>query len=122
MDQDKKRWIILIAAAITVSCTSGLNVWSVFNIPLREAIGATPSEAALPYSVCVICLGLFAPVAGKIMDKVGPRIVLVIGTVLVIRLVLFRICDNTTSIDPDLWSFRWHRRCIHLYELCRQFS
>lgn len=78
----KNRWYILFCAAIVIGSTSGVNIWSIFRNPLIQEIGATPSSAALPYSVFLIVLGLTSPFGGKLMDKIGAKKVLALGVTL----------------------------------------
>lgn len=75
------RWLIFVLAVMVAFYTAGLNVWSIFQKPLIEQLGATPSSAALPYSICIIMMALAGPFSGRIMDKYGPRVAMLIGIV-----------------------------------------
>ena len=75
----RNRGLILAAAAITGSCSGAIYMWSIFNTPLIDAYGWTPSEVALPYSLFLLmeCLTGFA--AGKLQEKVKPQYLVLIS-------------------------------------------
>lgn len=75
-----KRWLILLFAGIIVGGTAFLNIWSIMQKPLLAHFpGTTPSDVVLVYSLTLMVMGLTAPFAGRLMDKFGPRLVLLVG-------------------------------------------
>ena len=88
MAQDGKRvkhraWIIL-AAAIGINLTLGVNYsWSVIKKALVTDWHWTNVDASLPYTVYTTIFALVMVFAGRLQDKVGPRIVVTLGGILV---------------------------------------
>lgn len=75
-----KRWIILLFAGCIVGGTAFLNIWSIMQKPLLAHFpGSTPSDIVLVYSLTLLVMGLTAPFAGRLMDKFGPRVILIAG-------------------------------------------
>lgn len=80
------RWRIPFASVAIHLCIGSVYAWSIFNPTLTRALGVTASsaddwtlsEVVWIFTVAIICLGLSAAVAGKWLEKVGPRMV---GTV-----------------------------------------
>lgn len=73
---------ILAAGFFINMCIGILYAWSVFKQSLVEQ-GWTNADASMPYTVATICFALSLLVAGNIQDKIGPKKVLVLGTVMV---------------------------------------
>jgi MFS family permease len=64
-----------------------LYAWSVFSKQLVEPIAAggfgwTKTEATLPYTIAIACFALMMIPAGRLQDKLGPRVVASAGGVL----------------------------------------
>ncbi|MBS4021984.1 MAG: MFS transporter [Dethiobacter sp.] len=57
--------------------------WSIFGRGLSTQFGWTQAEAALPYTVYIFCYSLMMIVAGRLQDKIGPRITATAGSILV---------------------------------------
>lgn len=80
------RWRIPFASVAIHLCIGSVYAWSIFNPTLTRVLGVTASsaddwtlsEVVWIFTVAIICLGLSAAVAGKWLEKVGPRMV---GTV-----------------------------------------
>src|SRR6185436_19906145 len=80
------RWRVPPASMAIHLCIGSVYAWSVFNLPLERVLGVAVSapddwsfaETNGIYMTAIVCLGLSAPVAGKWMERVGPRAV---GTV-----------------------------------------
>jgi MFS family permease len=64
-----------------------LYAWSVFSKQLGESIenggfGWTKTQATLPYTIAIACFALMMVPAGRLQDKVGPRLVATAGGIL----------------------------------------
>ncbi|MGM0675461.1 MAG: OFA family MFS transporter [Spirochaetota bacterium] len=77
------RWALLVIGIIVNACLGTVYSWSVFREPLEQALGITASESGLPYSVFLAAFAFSMPVAGTLMDRLGTRLTLLIGGVLV---------------------------------------
>src|SRR5438477_9489208 len=80
------RWKVPIASVSIHLCIGSVYAWSVFNAPLTKLHGVAASaaddwtlnEVVWFFTVAIVFLGLSAAVAGKWLERVGPRVV---GTV-----------------------------------------
>ena len=82
------RWLIAPAALGIHLCIGSVYAWSLFNPALIKRIGIVTSAAddwtlkqvVWVFTVAIVFLGLSAAVAGKWLEKVGPRMVGVVAT------------------------------------------
>jgi MFS family permease len=82
------RWLIAPAALGIHLCIGSVYAWSLFNPALIKRVGVVTSAAddwnlksvVWIFTVAIVCLGLSAAVAGKWLEKVGPRMVGVVST------------------------------------------
>lgn len=80
------RWRVPPASVAIHLCIGSVYAWSIFNPPLMKLHGVvasaaddwTLSEVTWVFTVAIVFLGLSAAVAGKWLERVGPRLV---GTV-----------------------------------------
>jgi len=80
------RWKVPPASIAIHLCIGSVYAWSIFNPALIKVRGVaasaaddwTLSQVVWVFTVAIVCLGLSAAVAGKWLEKVGPRMV---GTV-----------------------------------------
>jgi MFS family permease len=80
------RWKVPLASVAIHLCIGSVYAWSIFNPPLTKlrgvAAGAADDwsldEVVWVFTVAIVFLGLSAAVAGKWLERVGPRVV---GTV-----------------------------------------
>lgn len=80
------RWKVPLASVSIHLCIGSVYAWSIFNPPLTKILGVAGSAAddwtlnqvVWVFTVAIVCLGLSAAVAGKWLERVGPRLV---GTV-----------------------------------------
>lgn len=80
------RWKVPLASVSIHLCIGSVYAWSIFNPPLTRVLGVagsaaddwTLNEVVWVFTVAIVFLGLSAAVAGKWLERVGPRLV---GTV-----------------------------------------
>ncbi len=80
------RWWVPPASIAIHLCIGSVYAWSIFNPPLMRVVGvAAPAaddwslaQTSRTFVVAIVCLGLSAAVAGRWLERVGPRVV---GTV-----------------------------------------
>jgi MFS family permease len=80
------RWKVPVASVSIHLCIGSVYAWSIFNPPLTKVLGVAGSAAGdwtlnqvvWIFTVAIVCLGLSAAIAGKWLERVGPRLV---GTV-----------------------------------------
>lgn len=81
------RWLIVPAALGIHLCIGSVYAWSLFNPALIKRLGVvtssaddwTLSQVVWIFTVAIVFLGLAAAVAGKWLEKVGPRMVGVVA-------------------------------------------
>jgi sugar phosphate permease len=92
-------WVILSIAFITLVLGYAIrNTFSVFYPTIVEEFGWTRANTALMFSITVIVYGVVAPMAGGLVDRYGPRVVLPAGAIIVGGGVA--LCSMATA--------RWH--------------
>jgi len=80
------RWRVPVASVAIHLCIGSVYAWSIYNPPLTKSFGVVTSaaddwtlgEVVWIFTVAIVFLGLSAAVAGRWLEKVGPRMV---GTV-----------------------------------------
>ena len=85
-DESFNRWKVPPASVAIHLCIGSVYAWSMFNPPLTRLNGVvlpasddwTLKQVVWIFTVAIVFLGLAAAVAGKWLEKVGPRVV---GTV-----------------------------------------
>ena len=81
------RWLIVPAALGIHLCIGSVYAWSLFNPALIKRVGVVTSAAddwtlksvVWVFTVAIVFLGLSAAIAGKWLEKVGPRMVGVVA-------------------------------------------
>ena len=78
-----------------------LSMFGVFffvSLFVQNILGYSPVEAGASFLPMTLCIIFFAPVAGKLSDRIGSRLLMSGGMVLVaVSLVLFSLLDETSS-------------------------
>ena len=75
------RWRVPVASVAIHLCIGSVYAWSIYNPPLTKVFGVVTSAAAdwnlgevvWIFTVAIVFLGLAAAVAGRWLEKVGPR-------------------------------------------------
>ncbi|MGM0607672.1 MAG: L-lactate MFS transporter [Candidatus Muiribacteriota bacterium] len=91
------RWIYLILCLVINICLGAVYSYSVFKGPLEELWGISSTQSNMPYMIFLAFFALLMPFAGKMIDKLGPRIVMVCGGLVVgVGWIL-------ASYAPNIW-------------------
>ena len=80
-------WIVTLSGLGLNLALGILYAWSVFSKQLTEPLdkggfGWTKTEATLPYTIAIACFALMMVPAGRLQDRLGPRLIATIGAVL----------------------------------------
>lgn len=79
------RYVRLVAAALIMICTGIIYMWSVFNAGVTAALPGMSandvSDFAFTSSIMITCFSFGALFGGKLQDKFGPKIIIVIGSI-----------------------------------------
>lgn len=82
-DNISYRWVVLVVAFITLVLGYAIrNCFSVFYPAIVEEFGWQRGNTALIFSISIIVYGLSAPLAGGLVDRFSPRVILPIGAVI----------------------------------------
>ncbi|WP_260260640.1 L-lactate MFS transporter [Vibrio intestinalis] len=82
MSKIDKAMRILLAGFCINLCLGILYAWSVFNKALVTDSGWSAAEASAPYATATITFSICLLIAGILQDRMGPRLILILGTVL----------------------------------------
>lgn len=77
------RWLPLLGGLLgSTTCGLLLYAFSVFIKPLQAQFGWTVPEVAMAYAIICLIFGLIAFPAGRMSDKYGPKVIVLIGSLL----------------------------------------
>ena len=80
MKQKYNRIIPVIAAIAIQLCLGTAYIWSVFQNGIASSIfGGSNADAALTFSLLLALLGIGGTIGGTLQNKIGPRITVIIG-------------------------------------------
>jgi MFS transporter, OFA family, oxalate/formate antiporter len=84
---NRRGWMVTLAGMGLNLALGILYAWSMFSKQLVETtakggFGWTKTQATLPYTIAIACFGVMMIPAGRLQDKLGPRIVASAGGVL----------------------------------------
>jgi OFA family oxalate/formate antiporter-like MFS transporter len=86
MDYTKKRWLILSASCLVALCVGSLYAWSVFASPMAEYLEGITNKKIPSLAIIFTVSNSVGPITmiggGYLNDKLGPKLVLLIGGVL----------------------------------------
>jgi len=82
MSKIDKAMRILLAGFCINLCLGILYAWSVFNKALVTESGWSAAEASAPYATATITFSICLLIAGILQDRMGPRLILLLGTTL----------------------------------------
>ena len=82
-DTAMPRWIPLVGGVLgSTTCGALLYAWSVFIKPLNAEFGWNRADIALAFAIACLIFGLMTYPAGRLSDKYSPRIVVLIGGII----------------------------------------
>lgn len=82
-NSSRSGWVVVLAG-VCINLTMGfLYAWSVVRGGIPEAWGWSNADKALPFSVICIAITIAMIPAGRLQDKIGPKIVSTVGGILI---------------------------------------
>ena len=78
------RWVQLIAGVIAMMAIANLQyAWTLFTTPLTKSMSATLAAVQVAFAAFILCETWLVPFEGYLIDRLGPRLVIGIGGILV---------------------------------------
>jgi len=81
--ENKKRWFYIPLGLIIFMCMGTIYSWSIFRTPIENSFNIGATESGLPYMFFLVFYALAMPFAGSYMDKYGPRLMTIMGGLLI---------------------------------------
>jgi MFS transporter, OFA family, oxalate/formate antiporter len=108
--ESKNGWWVVFAGMGLNLALGVLYAWSIFAKQFTEAVdkggfGWTKTEASIPYTVAIACFALMMVPAGRLQDKLGPRMVASMGAVLTATGLIFTGFASPTNLLPAVVGF-----------------
>ena len=99
MNYDQKRWYYLATCVVINICIGFGYAWSVFQKPLMAAFGWDAVAVSLGFSIIMGVSALPQSLAGKAMDYVAPKTIILVGGVgLGTGIFILGIVDSLTQL------------------------
>ncbi len=76
------RWLVVLGSVMMQLSLGAIYTWSLFNSPLVEKFSWDVGATVFTFSVTLVFFALAVIIAGRIQDKIGPRIVATAGGIL----------------------------------------
>ena len=116
-EQQRNRWLILLASIICNLSIGSAYAWSVFQKPLLSIFSWTPSEASMAFTLSLAVMPVAMIIAGRIQDRQGPKVVMMVGGAMYgIGVFATGFTSSLTFFVPDVWGFRrpgyWYGICL----------
>ncbi|MCX5806875.1 MAG: OFA family MFS transporter [Proteobacteria bacterium] len=99
MPANTGRWIFVLLGMVVNFCLGAVYAYSVFKKPLEEMFKISATQGGLPYMIFLAMFALFTFIAGKFIDKLGPRKVMMLGGAVVgVGWMLTYFSSNITMV------------------------
>lgn len=69
----KNPWLIVLAAVVIHVSIGSAYAYSVFKVPLADALGWSSTQTSLAFTLAIFFLGLSAAIFGPFVERRGPR-------------------------------------------------
>lgn len=83
MPAEKGRWIFVVLGFIINLCLGSVYAFSVFKVPVQNLFKVGAFDSGLPYMFFLAFFAGIFPFSGRLLEKVGPRKLGIIGGVIV---------------------------------------
>lgn len=107
---NRRGWVVTLAGMGLNLALGILYAWSVFSKQLVETVdrggfGWTKTQATLPYTIAIACFALMMIPAGRLQDRLGPRLVASLGGVLTGLGLLVASLATPATVAPAVIGF-----------------
>jgi MFS family permease len=97
MPAELGRWVYVVLGLIICVCLGAVYAYSIFLAPVRKAFDVSASMANLPFMVFLAFFAVTMFFGGRVMEKLGPRKLGIIGGVIV------GLGWLLSSFAPNIW-------------------
>ena len=101
MPAEKGRWILVLLGFIINLCLGSVYAYSVFKVPCQNFFKIGAFEGGLPFMFFIAFFAGIFPFSGRILEKIGPRALGVIGGAIVGAGWIL------SGILPGIWCSVW---------------
>lgn len=90
------RWLVVLGALVIQVSLGAVYIWSVFQKPLKDAFPSwSETQVTYPATIVLAVFALAVILAGRVQDKIGPRLVATVGgLVLGLGLILAKFMNG----------------------------
>ncbi len=95
-------WYIVIAGSLAMALSSGINYHGFGNLflPLSKEFGWSRTRISTVFSLARLENGILGPIDGYLIDKFGPRIVILVGVpIMSVGYILLSKVDSFLSFS-----------------------
>ncbi len=96
-----RRYSVMIAAILVNMCLGGIYAWSIFVPELVKNYGYNTAQTQIVFGTTVCLLTFTLLLTGKLENKLGPRLMIIICGVLI--LVGYTAAGHSRTSFPALW-------------------
>lgn len=104
-----KRRLYILSGLIMFLCMGTIYSWSVFRGPLVKELELLSGEhisatmAQMPYTIFLLFYSFTMPFSGKLIKKIDPRIICIVGSLLVG--LAWILAGNSREISHIMWTY-----------------
>lgn len=80
---EKRKWMFIPLGILIFMTLGTIYSWSVFKNPVEASLGLSSTQSGLPYTFFLVSYAVSMPIAGSFLDRIGPRLSIIIGGALV---------------------------------------
>jgi len=91
------RWLFVVIGLVMNVCLGAVYAYSIFLAPVKKAFNVSASMANLPFMVFLSFFAILMFFGGRIMEKLGPRKLIIIGSIIV------GLGWMLSSFAPNIW-------------------
>jgi OFA family oxalate/formate antiporter-like MFS transporter len=104
MKAEAGRWIFVILGFIINICLGSVYAFSVFKTPVQKLLNIGAFEGGLPFMFFLAFFAIFMFFGGRLLDKLGPRNVCMIGGAIVGAGWILAGLLTDTGMLPGIWA------------------
>ena len=91
------RWLFVVIGLVMNVCLGAVYAYSIFLAPVKNVFNVSASMANLPFMVFLSFFAILMFFGGRIMEKLGPRKLIIIGSIIV------GLGWMLSSFAPNIW-------------------